>query len=317
MEFILENTTLLDVDIDDLGALVEVGTLYTLGSEDISNAKTSEDLALLIASGDLRLVKTETPLTYYTVSEALSHILSGGVQKLPQVAGENKLWVQQTAMPVRDALRTTTVYTSRGDDLSTPTMSEGTEIWLDLAASDTTKSVDLEWSASFGKMWLHEGWVSYKGAGPKDNVSAIVVAGATPMIANPSGTYVIVDTKVVYVGTGNGTIGTHSLGGIPTLVESLAKTGNWNYDADSATPLTPNLSSEGKYNIFTVDKIVENFISKFLITGASAHPIHFSPSQAQEFPPGYKLRIQVENKSGTIFQVWGGLTLYRERQNIA
>lgn len=233
----------------------------------------------------------------------------------------NKLAVHSSPKPEPDGISTFAIWTGAGDDvelvgsppsLKTPEETIGNGELMQFNMTNGTPQVikDIKFDARHGRLWIHEAYLKFTGAGFGDWITADVVAPATPVQTFVNLDYNIVDDYLVYAGPG---AGTHGLGGNPVLTERpFSKDGDWNFDGVN---LTPNFEGTGAYKITTVERVVHRYINKIPLLESTSNYFTLTSHEAAELPVqlGYFLRITVNNGSNQNWTLSAIMEMYRER----
>jgi len=220
----------------------------------------------------------------------------------------NKLAIHESSRPSLNGLSFATVWTGAGDDVTNHIIGGGPLMELTLTPGTLSVSVEAEFDAAFGEVWLHEGYVMWETAGWGDYINNSVFSRPTLLQTSINLDYEIVSNKVKYATGGAGT-GTHGFASTPVLVPNVNKTGYWNYNGT----LTPNLTQTGAYDIYDIEVEVNRFHNKVPLFGSATAFNMLQSADSSLVPNNYFLRITAYNMSNTTWKVWFIMTLYRER----
>jgi hypothetical protein len=182
----------------------------------------------------------------------------------------------------------------------------GNPLLLNVLSTDQKKSVDMRYLNREEDIFLAQGWLGWENAGWGDSVSYSVMAEATPVAPQAGGDYSLDGDRLLYSPGG----GTHAIAGNVTLVTSRFRRGYWDLNNDGG--LTPNPAQKGKFDIFTREVLVEQYVDRFLVYGSSGL-MSITGDNVARVPPGYFVRVTANNESGTDWKVWGNLLFYREK----
>lgn len=220
---------------------------------------------------------------------------------------DTKLAVHASQKPYVPGIHSYAVWTGSGDDIAGNDIGDGPLVHLDAEPGTPVKTVDVEFLANAGRVWIHEGYLKFDDGGEGDYMSSDIVARATPLQTSTDLDYNIVDDWLVYAGPG---AGTHGLAGQPVLCpRTYAHDGDWNYDGTNLTPA----AGDGEYKITTVERIVHRYINRIPCSGSSYGYFTMSSNETTELPQGYFMRISQHNVSDTVWHASVIMELYRER----
>ena len=244
----------------------------------------------------------------------------------------NHLLVHSTPKPTPDGVETFAVWAGAGDKLTklvgspqveVPTevhesIGEGELLEFDIKTGTPEVTKDIKFDVRHGRVWVHEAYLKFSGAGFGDAICADVIAPATPVQTAANKDYNIVDGWLIYAGPG---VGTHGLAGAPVLMpRGFSKDGDWDFDGVNLTPNfgpggSPDPGPNGGYKITTTERIVHRYINRVPLYGDAANYFTLTSNESAELPInlGYFLRVTVCNGSNTDWQLSALVELYRER----
>ena len=230
---------------------------------------------------------------------------------LSEIGG--KVWVHQSAKPVLTNKTLYSMWSGAGDDLADNTnLGTGPLMKIQCSPGTALSIVDMKFNPIHGDIYIHQGYISWEGAGFGDYVSADVIAQATAVqtVANLD---LIIDGNgyIKYSPTGPGT-GTHGFAATPKLLpRSFSHDGHWNYTP--ITGLSPNFTGTGDWNISTNEEVVHRFINRIPVCGTSNGYMTLDSTESFKLPQGYFLRIKATNVSDTSWKFGTLILLFRER----
>jgi hypothetical protein len=226
----------------------------------------------------------------------------------------NKLSVHPTYKPRVAGGSTYAVWTGAGDDVqpdpNDSVLGEGELLHFDAQQGTPEIIRDIKFDhTAFGRVWIHEAYLQFSGAGDGDYITADVMGTACPLQQSINLDLVLDGDLVKYSQGGPGT-GTHGFAGSPTLLpRTFSQDGDWDYDGVS---LTPNFAGTGGYQISQVDTSVHRYVNKIPLQGESPF-FSMSSDETAELLPGYFLRVTVANVSDTNWHLSVIMEIYRER----
>ena len=203
-----------------------------------------------------------------------------------------------------------TCWTGSGDDVDNHIIWGGDMLAFDMSPGVSSKSIDIKFDPLFGDAWIHEAYGMWENAGFGDYADAYTIAPPCPLQTFINLDFIIVDNKVLYSPSGPGT-GTHGFAGNPAPVENLTHTGTWDYSDE--TGLVPNFMGTGKYDIWTIEKISNQFISKLPIAGTTYSYVMLQSADSAKLISPFFLRVITHNVTNTSWKMWLFLTVYREK----
>jgi len=225
-----------------------------------------------------------------------------------------KLSVHESTKPTIDGALTYAVWTGAGDDIQTGEIGDGEVLAFGMTQGVASVSKDVKFDPTHGRVWIHEGYLRYTGAGSGDYVSADVIATATNLqqLANLD---LVVDSNWVKPAPGGAGTGTHGWAdaNIVLIPRSFSKDGDWDYDGST---LSPNLNGDGAYKISDIDRIVHRFINRIPCLGDCPTYFSMSSEETTELPKNYFLRITFHNTSDGDWTASVLIEIYRERTHV-
>lgn len=105
---------------------------------------------------------------------------------------------------------------------------------------------------------------------------------------------------------------THGFAGNPILIpRTKSKDGDWDYDPVNG--LVPNLNGTGAYKISSIERVVHKYINHIPTHMDSYGYTRLTSDEAAYLPPGYFLRIIIENRSDSNWNCCLFMEVYREQ----
>jgi hypothetical protein len=208
-------------------------------------------------------------------------------------------------------------WTGSGDDLATsPTgIGEGELLHFQMSQQSgspvTTQVVTkkVEFDPTFGRTWIHQGYLNVNNGGHGDYLTAVVKTYATPLQTVSNKILYIEDDWVKYA-IGSPSPATHGWAGTPIPIpRTFMQDGDWDYDGVS---LTPNLNGDGEYKISSIERTVHRFINKIPCSGTIPF-LGIASAETSELPTGYFIEISAFNISNTNWHANVMIEMYRER----
>lgn len=232
---------------------------------------------------------------------------------------DNKIAVHPSYKPaVESGAQTYAIWTGAGDDLSqSPSgVGDGPLLHFDMQEqpgsphTQQVVSIDVQFDPAYGRIWIHEGYLSFNDAGCGDYVSATIVASATPVQPFANKILYIEDNWIKYAIPGSpGNVATHGWGGSPIIIpRTFEKDGDWDYDG---TNLTPNFTGTGGYKISDIERVANKFINKIPCRGNVPY-FSMTSDETSWLPPGMFIRICAYNVSNTTWNAGVVMEIYRE-----
>lgn len=203
-----------------------------------------------------------------------------------------------------------TAWTGSGDDIDNHIIWGGDMLAFTMEPGIATKAIDIKFDPLFGDAWIHEAYGMWENAGFGDYINAYTIAPACPLQPFVDKNFIIVDNKVIFSPGGPGT-GTHGFAGLPAPVDSPTKTGTWDYSEE--TGLVPNFTGTGGYDIWTVEKVSNQFISKLPVAGTTYSYVMLQSADSAKLISPFFLRIVANNITDTSWKMWLFITVYREQ----
>lgn len=223
----------------------------------------------------------------------------------------DKLQFHESSRPDSKGKEFVTCWSGSGDDVVNHIIFGGDMVAIENEVDVPEKSIDVKFDPLFGETWLHEGYAMWENAGFGDYLTVQAIAPACPLQPFVNKDLVLDGNKVKYSLGGPGT-GDYGFAGVPAPVRNYANTGSWDFNF-SNMQLTPNFTNTGKYDIFNVDKSVNDFISKIPIAGTTYSYVMLQSADSTQVISPYFIRITTHNVSNTTWKIWMFMTLYRER----
>jgi len=227
---------------------------------------------------------------------------------------KEKLAVHTSYKPV--GLTDSTIYavwTGAGDDMTNGNVGEGNRLEFHMTPGNPEETVLMGFHPDNGRIWIHEGYIQFTGAGFGDYCTAEIRSLATNV-------QTAANLDLVLAGSGNWVLpapggpgtGTHGFAdaNIALIPRTFTKDGEW--DFDPITGLSPNLGLTGDYRIATSKKTVHKFINQIPLFGTTSY-VEFSSDETTELPANYEIRLRVFNISNTDWHLAAFIECYRER----
>ena len=226
--------------------------------------------------------------------------------------GASKLSVHPSYKPNIADGTTYAVWAGGGDDVvSNPSvLGEGDLLHFDMQTATPIATKDVKFDhAAFGRVWIHEAYLKFSGAGNGDFVSSDIMAGAA-VTQTSVNLDLIIDGVFVKPAPGGPGTGTDGWAASPTLIpRTFSQDGDWDFDGVS---LTPNLGGTGGYRISNVDTPVHRYVNRIPCYGECPY-FSMSSDETAEINAGYFIRINVHNVSDGNWHLSVIMELYRER----
>jgi len=308
----VKNTTASDIYLVDFGnQLIKAAgdpagddTYVFINSQQLASQSTQ--LFNLVSTGDLSVLD-QNGVAFTDVLIAWKH-LTGEHQKLPFSELGNKIAVHSSAKPLKANKELYTVWTGAGDDIATGVIGGGPLIQLTTTVGKPTTSLDVEFDVAYGDVYIHQGLVFWENGGMGDSIDMFVTAHPTQLQTVSNLDLIVENNLVKYAPGGPGT-GTHGFAANPVLLSrSASKDGNWDYS--EATGLVPNLAGTGLYDISDVERSVHRYVNKLIVKGTGETLLR--SDETAYIPPGYFIRITLNNGSNTTWGFGCMLEIFRE-----
>ena len=314
----IQNTTISFIYLTDFGnqALEPAGDpegddIFVLVDQE-AKARHSTQLFDLISKGDIAVLDAEdNPIQ--DVVKAWDWLLVKP-QELPLSEVGDKLWVHSSSKPQKNGQQFYTCWTGAADDVVNGILGAGEPFDLETTIDEPVVYKDFFFDPQFGEIYIHEAYLKWMDSSFGDSMTGYIIASPTQLqpFANLDLvlTPVIGGNKISYSPSGPGT-GTHGFAANPTLVPNISGTGDWNYDATNG--LAPTFTKDGAYDMYDVVIPVQRFINRIQLHGTCPSYLELDSSDSASLPPGYGLRVQLNNVSNTAWHVHLIVLIYRER----
>ena len=223
----------------------------------------------------------------------------------------SKIQFHESSRPDSLTKQYVTCWAGSGDDVANHVIWGGDPIAIENEVGVSSKWVDVKFDPAFGEIWLHEGYAMWENAGFGDTLSVHAIAPAAPLqqVANLD---LVVDGELVKYSTGGPGTGTHGFASMDIApVQNLTNEGFWNYSPEAG--LTPNFAGTGEFDIFTVDKSINQFVANIPIAGTTYSYVMLQSADSTRVIPPYFIRVKTKNITNGNWRIWMFLTLYRER----
>lgn len=237
---------------------------------------------------------------------------------------EGKLAVHSSPKPEPYGVTTYAVWTGCGDDITAQSPADsignGELLSFDVTSQDNEIVKEVKFDPRHGRVWIHEAYITFQGAGVGDYVTSEVVAPATQLQQVQDLSLYIEDNWIKAVPPpelqGSPQItATHGFAGIPVLLpRSFSKDGDWDFNG---VTLAPNFDGTGEYKLSNIDRVVHRFVNKIPCLGNSAY-VSMSSDETAELliMGGAYLRLKAVNVSQSDWQLAVFLEIYRQRTNV-
>lgn len=291
------------------GVTLDDGETHDIaGESNLQVWRADNDVMLSVAQGNL--IINDGSKDILDVTDAWRY-LNGDT--LPKSRLDNtKVAVHSSPKPDISGLTTYAVWTGAGDDMGTGDLGAGPLLHFESEVGVAEKAVDVEFHTDHGRAWLHEGYIKFTGAGTGDEMTADVIARATPLQQSVSLDLVVEDNWIKFApgGPGTGTHGFLDSDKIALIQRSYSMDGDWDYDGQS---LTPNLSGTGLYKISDIERIAHRFVNRIPCYGTASNFFTLSSDETTELPANYFLKVCQKNVSNTVWHASVILEIYRQR----
>lgn len=251
----------------------------------------------------------------HTIDASLTTIIDSVKETFPISPLGNKLDVHSNYKPELPGETIYAVWTGTGDDMAGGKVGEGPKLALHMTVGSAEESVIMEFHPDNGRIWIHEGYIQFTGAGFGDYLTAEIRSNATVLQTSAN-------LDLVLAGSGNWVLpapggpgtGTHGFAdaNIALIPRTFTKDGEW--DFDPVNGLQPNAGSPhtGQYRIATSKKVVHKFINEIPLFGTTSYTV-FSSDETIELPANYHIRLRVFNVSDTDWHLSAFIECYRQR----
>lgn len=304
----LENKTAEDISI--IGVIVNPSVIYTVPTTELSALAISESLFNRVATGD---VVVHDDVGALDAINGWNWIQGNKVKAEITQQSEvgSKVWVHSSAKPEKSGKEFYVYWTGSGDDVSGGILGGADPSFFQMTTGTLTVSVDVKFDFSKGDFYIHEGHLLWDGAGVGDYFEAFVVAEASQLQTLVNRDLIVTGDKIYYSPLGPGT-GTHGFAAAPSPVPNWDGTGGWDFDKDTET-LTPNMTNEGMWDLYTTEHDVARFINKIPMYSNSYGYETLDSDDTFRVFPGYFVRCTAHNVSDTNWVCTFYMTAFRER----
>ncbi len=228
---------------------------------------------------------------------------------------QEKLAVHTSYKPT--GLTDTTIYavwTGAGDNMDNGNVGSGDRLEFHMTQGNPEETVLMEFHPDNGRIWIHEGYIQFTGAGFGDYLTAEIRSNATVLQTSANLDLELNGNWVLPAEGGPGT-GTHGFAdaNIALIPRTFRKDGEWDFDPVTGV-LSPNAGSplNGDYRISTNKKTVHKFINQIPLFGTTSYTV-FSSDETTELLANYHVRLRVFNVSDTDWHLAAFIECYRER----
>ena len=298
-----------------VGQFIADGDTYDVPMSDRSEWTDDPDVFADISSGNLTVSNGTDDLEPLKGWRHLEGTLAFPISDIDNT----KVAVHTSYKPVVPGITTYAVWTGAGDDIANGEVGQGDLLHFCMGAGSPKPaagevvSKEIRFLENAGRVWIHEGYLKFTGAGEDDYMTSAIVAPATQLQTSVNLDLELVGspaTEVVFASGGAGT-GTHGFAATPVLIpRTFSKDGNWDFDG---TDLTPNVAGTGNYSISTVEVDIHRYINKIPCFGDNSTYFSMSSDETSELVYPYYVRVDVHNKSGNTWHLSALLEIYRER----
>ena len=295
------NLTLERIDKSDTSVDVHFKADLSAGEETTLNTLTTDHVSQPTEAA-------KNPVLMHEIN-----IETGQVEAVQFSSSEGRNRVLASTKPVLPGKILYFYWAGVSDDVSDPAhviVGEGNSVFLDIAASDTSKSIDLKYgNYSHGELvYIAGGAFQWENTSFGDAISMIVMADPTPTQQSVNLDY-NVDIYNRLIATTPGT-GTHGLAGIPVFVPHYCNKGYWNLTPELTAEFAP--AGDGMFDWFTVEREVARFVNQLPLFGTETKGLQLSSPETSHLPAGYFLRLTAHNGSSTAWKLTGSVMLFRE-----
>lgn len=297
----------LGVDTTWVGQTILAGEYFTIPENVVLSWKNDSAVFLSVGNGELLV---NNGIVDFTKPTDGWNWLSGETFPVSDVG--TKMAVHESPKPVVPGKPMYAYWAGAGDDVVNHIVGAGQKGILKTIVGQVSTSIDLKFDPTFGKVFLHDGFIIWKDAGIGtdlgDCVDVEIVASPTSLQTAANLNYVIESNKVKAVAPGTGT---HGFAANPVLVPNITTTGWWNYDVTAG--LTFSNTQTGKYDIWNIEQVANRFVNKFLVFGTNNTYTDLSSEDTSEIPAGYFIRMTAHNVSDTVWYACIVMEMFRER----
>lgn len=243
---------------------------------------------------------------------------------------DTKLAVHSSSKPEPKGYITYAVWAGAGDDPNAAEASDslgnGELLVFEMTTQtgspiNTEVTKDIWFDPRHGRVWIHEAYIKFEGAGIGDYLTADVMAPGTQLqqVANLD---LVVDGEgwISYAPGGPGT-GTHGFAATPVLLpREFSKDGDWDWDGTNLTPNfgpggSPNPGPNGGYKMNINAMSVHRYFNKIPLNGTVHNYFTMSSDETAELPVdlGFFIRVRVNNVSNGNWTLSCIMEIFRER----
>lgn len=292
-----------------VGQLIAADDSYDVPMSDRSAWTDDPDVFADVSSGNLTINDGTQDLEPLRGWRHLEGTLAFPISDID----DTKVAVHTSYKPVIPGTTTYAVWTGAGDDIVGGEVGGGDLLHFDMGAGSPAVGVvskEIRFLQSAGRVWIHEGYLKFTGAGEGDFITSTIVAPATVVQTSVNLDLELDGDEIKFAAAGAGT-GTHGFGGTPVLVpRTFSKDGSWDFDG---TNLTPNIAGTGDYSIFTTEQDTHKYINRIPCYGDCSTYFSMSSDETSELNYPYYVRVDVHNVSGNRWHLSALLEIYRER----
>lgn len=271
--------------------------------------RADEDVMMAVSEGKLMVSNASQDFT--SPIDGWTYFL-GDTMPRSSIEG-NKISVHTSYKPDISGSTVYAVWSGAGDDMTDPINGNGTGplLSLETVIDQPTATIDVEFNPIYGRVWLHEAYLKFTGAGNGDSISSTIVSYPVNLQQFVNKDLIVTDGWIAYSPQGPGT-GTHGFAdaNISLIDRSFSGDGDWNYDSESG--LTPNFTKTGNYKMSTEEQVVHRYVNNVPCYGDCATYFSMSSDETTELLKGYFVRVTLNNNSNTVWHTCILMELYRE-----
>lgn len=296
-----------------LGQSIDDQEYYSISESDRSTWIDDTDVFTDIASGDLVINDGTEDLTDPVEGYK---VLQGKVVFPISDIDNRKISVHTSYKPHLPDSWTYAIWSGAGDDANqTPSIGAGELLSFQLEPGKASHTIDIKFDPTHGRVWMHEAYLKFAGAGHGDYIIGDVVCEPSLLQTSVDLVGNLVDGWLIpYDAVHNPVAPTHGFAATPTLVpRSYSKDGEWNWDAVNG--LTPAPEANGLYRIADSEKIAHRYFNKIPVYGESPY-FTMTSDETTEIHPGYFIRATAHNVSDTNWHACIMMEIYRQRTHI-
>ena len=221
----------------------------------------------------------------------------------------NKLKVASSPKPESETKSYFSCWSNSGDDVINHIIWGGDKLSFSFSPGINKIEKRLYFDPVFGDVFIYSGCCMWKNGNEGDSMYAGLWGPATLLQTHVNLNLVLEGTRVKYSEDGPGT-GTHGFASNPILIPNKTRSGYWNYSP--VTGLVPDLTGNGKYDIFTEEKEVFRMINGLEFFGNSNGYIDIKGLDSVQILYPYFIKVVFETNGNSNLYASCYLCLYRE-----